>query len=185
MTNGESSYRRYLDGDDEGIVELIRDYKDGLTFYINSIVNNYGLAEELMQDTFTKLAIKKPHFSGRSNFKTWIYAIGRNLAYDHIRRSKRMGSVPLDEVDNYIDTTEGVEAEYLQTEKKLEVRRAMDKLGKDYVQALWLVYFENFSYREAARIMRKTDKQFDNLIYRAKKSLKSELEKGGIFYEGL
>lgn len=29
MDNGASSYRRFLDGDDEGIVEIIKDYKDG------------------------------------------------------------------------------------------------------------------------------------------------------------
>jgi RNA polymerase sigma-70 factor (ECF subfamily) len=30
MDNGASSYRRFLEGDDNGIVEIIRDYKDGL-----------------------------------------------------------------------------------------------------------------------------------------------------------
>ncbi len=29
MDNGASSYRRFLKGDDNGIVEIIRDYKDG------------------------------------------------------------------------------------------------------------------------------------------------------------
>ena len=40
MDIGASSYRRYLDGDDTGLTELIRDYKDGLTLYINGYVNN-------------------------------------------------------------------------------------------------------------------------------------------------
>ena len=35
MDNGAGSYRRFLDGDDDGIVEIVRDYKDGLIFYIN------------------------------------------------------------------------------------------------------------------------------------------------------
>ena len=33
MDNGASSYRRFLEGDDNGIVEIIRDYKDGLIFF--------------------------------------------------------------------------------------------------------------------------------------------------------
>lgn len=40
MDNGASSYRRFLDGDDEGIVELIKDYKDGLTLYLNGKVKS-------------------------------------------------------------------------------------------------------------------------------------------------
>ena len=29
MDNGASSYRRYLEGDDEGIADIVREYKDG------------------------------------------------------------------------------------------------------------------------------------------------------------
>lgn len=53
MDNGAGSYRRFLDGDDDGIVEIVRDYKDGLIFYINSYVNNIHIAEELTEDTFS------------------------------------------------------------------------------------------------------------------------------------
>ena len=36
MDNGASSYRRFRDeGDESGLVEIIRDYKDGLIFYLN------------------------------------------------------------------------------------------------------------------------------------------------------
>ena len=30
MDNGASSYRRFLDGDDNGITEIVENYKDGL-----------------------------------------------------------------------------------------------------------------------------------------------------------
>ena len=38
MDNGERSYRRFLDGDDKGLAEIVRDYSDGLTLYLNGIV---------------------------------------------------------------------------------------------------------------------------------------------------
>ena len=38
MENGENAYRRYLDGDDGGITEIIRLYKDGLIFYIKTCI---------------------------------------------------------------------------------------------------------------------------------------------------
>ncbi len=43
MDNGASSYRRFLDGEDEGFYEIVRDYKDGLLLYVNSIVGNYTM----------------------------------------------------------------------------------------------------------------------------------------------
>ena len=51
MDNGASSYRRFLDGDDEGMVDIIRDYKDGVILYLNGYVNNIFVAEELISHT--------------------------------------------------------------------------------------------------------------------------------------
>lgn len=55
MDNGASSYRRFLEGDDSGIVEIIRDYKDGLILFLNRYVNNIHTAEELAEDTFFRI----------------------------------------------------------------------------------------------------------------------------------
>ena len=70
VDNGASSYRRFLEGDDNGITEIVTEYKDGLILYLNSYVNNISIAEELMEDTFFKLIIKKPMFFNRYSFKT-------------------------------------------------------------------------------------------------------------------
>ena len=55
MDNGASSYRRFLDGDESGIIEIIRDYKDGLILFLNGFTQNIHIAEELAEDTFVKL----------------------------------------------------------------------------------------------------------------------------------
>ncbi|MDE7094522.1 MAG: RNA polymerase subunit sigma-24, partial [Oscillospiraceae bacterium] len=49
----------------------------------------------------------------------------------------------------------------------------------------YLSYFEDFSNAETAKIMRKTKRQIENLLYNARKSLKLELEKDGFHYEKL
>ena len=89
MDNGASSYRRFLEGDDDGIVQIIKEYKDGLMLYLNSFVQNIHLAEDLTEDTFVKLIAKRPRFSGKSTFKTWLYAIGRNVALDYLRKNAK------------------------------------------------------------------------------------------------
>ena len=68
MDNGASSYNRYLAGDDSALGDIVREYKDGLTIYLNSFTNNIHDAEELMEETFLKIAYKKPRFSGKSSF---------------------------------------------------------------------------------------------------------------------
>ncbi len=185
MDIGASSYRRYLDGDDTGIIEIIRDYKDGLTLYINSFVDNIFTAEELMEDTFFKLATKKPRFSGKSSFKTWLYAIAGNVALDYLRKNRKLIKSPIDDLSDYIAEEMDVEREYLINEQKIFLHRTMRELKAEYSQVLYLVYFEDFTNEEIARIMKKNKRQIENLIYRAKIALKSELEKEGFEYEKL
>ncbi len=184
MDNGASSYRRFLDGDETGFVEIVRDYKDGLILYLNSFVADIRTAEELAEDTFVKIGIRRPDFSGRSSFRTWLYAIGRNVAVDYIRRAARRRWDPIDESSATADE-ESLENAYIREENRIAVHRAMNALKPEYRQVLWLTYFEGFSNKEAASIMRKTVHGIETLSYRARRSLKHVLETEGYLNEDL
>ena len=183
MDNGASSYRRFLDGDDNGITEIVEIYKDGLILYLNGYVNNIFVAEELTEDTFFRLIIKKPKYSGKSTFKSWLYAIGRNVAVDYIRHNSKMLSVPIDDVVNYLTEEQSLEQSYIKEENMLIVNKALNELIPEYRNVLWLTYFEEFSNKETAIILKKTERQIKNLLYRARKALKSKLEKEGFEYD--
>ena len=185
MDNGASSYRRFLEGDDDGIVQIIKDHKDGLMLYLNSFVQNIYLAEDLTEDTFVKLIARRPRFSGKSTFKTWLYSIGRNVARDYLRKNSRVSTVSVEDAMALISDETDIVHNYIRTERKCQVHKAMKRLNKDYRQVLYLVYFEDFQNEQVASIMGKSKKQIENLVYRAKLSLKSELEKEDFVYEDL
>ena len=65
------------------------------------------------------------------------------------------------------------------------LHRTLRRLKPEYRQVLYLTYFEGFSNAEAASIMKKSKKQVENLLYNARKMLRSELEKDGFQYEEL
>ena len=183
MDNGASSYRRFLDGDDKGIAEIVEDYKDGLILYLNGYVSNIYIAEELTEDTFFRLITKKPRYSGKSTFKSWLYAIGRNVAVDFIRHNSKMLNTPIEDMENYLSEEQSLEQSYIKEERKIIVHKALSELATDYQTILWLVFFEGFSNKEAAIVLKKNDRQIKDLLYRAKQSLKSRLEKESFIYE--
>ncbi len=185
MDNGASSYRRFLDGDDCGLVEIVSSYKDGLLLYLNGYVKNIYIAEELVEDTFFRLITKKPKFHSKSSFKSWLYAIGRNVAVDYIRRNSKLTKASVEDMENYLSDEASLEQSYIKRESKIKLHQAMRGLNSDYRAVLWLVYFEGFSNKEAAAILKKSDRQVKNLLYRARQSLKSILEKEGFDYEDL
>lgn len=181
---GALNYACFINGDNDAMSELIRDFKDGLSLYINSMVRNICEAEELMEETFVELIVKKPKYSGKSSFKTWLYAIGRNITYDYLKKKGKNYSLPIDELYDISDE-ENLEKSYIQQEQNIALYRALENVNPDYSQALHLVYIEEMSVAEAAEIMHKSRKQMENLICRGKKAMKAQLEKEGFVYEGL
>ena len=184
MDNGASSYRRFLEGDKDGLAEVMRIYRDGLTLYLNSLVCNIEIAEELMEETFVKLYVNKPKFKEKSSFKTWLYTIARFTAVDYLRKNSKKIHTSLDEAENISDGDD-LEKNVIQSEEKRILHKAIRKLKPEYEQALYLTYFEDFSNRETASIMKKTEKQVRDLLYNARKALKAELGKEGFVYEKL
>ena len=176
MDNGASSYRRFLEGDNDGFVEIIRDYKDGLMLYLNGYVHDIHDAEDLMEDTFVKIYVKRPSFTQHYSFKTWLYTIGRNVAIDHLRREKRRNIRPLEEVEGIVADRTQLEQEYLKKEEKVVVLEAMDRLNDDYRQTLYLKYFEGLSNQEIGKVLGKSNRQVENLLYRGKQALRDIME---------
>lgn len=184
MDNGEWSYQRFLEGDESGLVQIIRDYRDGLMLYLNGFVSDLTIAEDLTEDTFLKLVLKKPRFLARSSFKTWLYTIGRNLAMDHLKRNRKT-EIPLESCPEITDGENDLEFGYILQEDKRIIHRVMKTLKQEYRQVLWLIYFEGFSCSEAGKIMGKSAHNTETLVYRARHALKSKLIEEGFEYEDL
>lgn len=175
-------YQDFFAGNQEALTDIIRDYRDGLLLYLNGIVQNITIAEELTEDVFVKLVMKRPRFSADSSFKTWLYAIGRNLAISYLRRQKHI-HIPLENCPELTDDEKNLERQYIQKEQKMILHNAMKALKPEYRQVLWLIYFEGFSQKETARIMGKTVHNVETLAYRARQALKVKLLEEGFEYE--
>ena len=180
---GAASYIRYIKGDDDGFYEIVREYFDGLCAFIYGMTGDHGLSEELADDTFYRLAVKKPHFGGGSSFKTWLYSIGRHVALDALKK-KRPAESPLDDGQDAQDDFTPEKA-YIDDERKKALYSALDKLKPEYRQVIWLTYFENMSPEETAAVLKKSKNNVYTLLHRAKDSLKTKLEEEGFDNEDL
>lgn len=183
MDNGVGSYHRFLEGDESALEEIVSQYRLGLQNYINLIVNNFSVAEDLTEETFVKLLLKKPKNKGTASFKTWLYTIGRNTAIDWLRKNPQGRELSIDEIFNIEIEEENFLQLYIKDEEKRAVHDALNSINPDYKNVLTLFYFEDFSIEEISRILKKSKKGTSVLLHRAKKSLKAKLEKEDFIYE--
>lgn len=177
--NGDTLYRRYLGGDESAMRELMEQYGDTLTLYINGYVKNLHDAEDLMIEAFAYLATRQPIIRD-GGVKAYLFKAGRNYALRFLRKQRKHTVFSLDELTHEPESGELPESVVQATEQSQILHLCMEDLQPDYREALFLVYLEALSHREVAVVMGKSEKQIADLIYRGKASLKKRLEKGGI-----
>ncbi len=183
MKKDAENYLLFLDGDENGFIEIVREYKDGLILFINSFVHDIHISEEAADEVFLRLYVRKPHYKAEYSFKTWLYAIAKNTAINYVKKLKKGLVSPIEDY-YYISDEKDIEADYIRNEENVQLHEAVKSLKAEYAQVLWLIFFENMTEEETAEIMGKSRKQIYNLTYRAKQALREELEKRGINRNG-
>jgi RNA polymerase sigma factor (sigma-70 family) len=178
MSSDETLWSRYLEGDESGLIGLMEQYGNSLTFYINGYLHDVNDAEDLMIEAFAYLTVKKPRI--HENFKAYLYKAARNLALRFVTKNRRHRCFGFEDLGQEPESKTLIE-EVIQTEERNRILHlCMEQLNPDYREALYLVYFENMRHTEAAAVMRKSEKQIADLVHRGKHSLRKRLEQEGI-----
>ena len=137
------------------------------------ILGDRAEAEDVAQEVFVRLLAKVPNWEpGGAALRTWLSRVAINLCIDR-RRAKR--TTPLDDLPEPRDPTaeEAVVARRFDMARK--VRAALHKLPERQSIALALVYYQGFSNREAANILKVSVDALESLLSRGRRAMKEDL----------
>ncbi len=176
--DGAEAYGRFLAGDDGGLEEVIEIYKDSLINFLTQYVRSYEIAEELTEETFITLYVRRPQFAESAKFRTWLYTIARNKALNYLRSAAFRKSVPIIEAA-CAASFDCPERRLMKQERYRTLYSAIGKLRKNQREMVYLVYFEEMSVSQAAAVLRKTQRQGIAILYRARQNLRDILEREG------
>ena len=179
MDNGASSYRRYLDGDNSAFDEIIKEYFDSLVFFLNRYLRDLSAAEDIAMDAFADLIVNRHRYDFRVSLKTYLFMLGRSRALNYLKHRKILPMTDLEAAGEQPAKQETLEEMLLADERKRRINGALEQLPTDLREAVYLVYFEELSCDEAAKVMKKNRKQVYNLLYRAKNRLRTILGEEG------
>lgn len=152
----EELYRSYLDGDETGLAALMDQYGNALTLYIDGYLGDIHEAEDLMIEVFSYLLVKRPHIRD-GGLKAYLYKAARHMALRHKRRKPVVFSL-----ENLAEEPEArtlVEEVIKNREQSRILHLCMEHLNAGYREALYLTYFEELSYAQAAQVRGKSVKQ--------------------------
>ena len=96
-----------------------------------------------------------------------------------IKHRDKFYMVEYENVESELIYKDNIEDKILVDELKRVVNDALNKIPEEMQEVIHLIFFEELSYAETAKIMKKNKKQIDNLLYRAKKELRTIIGKEG------
>lgn len=80
---------RYKDGDTSAFEALYRRHNDALYRYLLRLCRNQHTAEDLYQETWSKIVRSRSRYRPTAKFTTFLYRVAHNCFIDNIRRNKR------------------------------------------------------------------------------------------------
>jgi RNA polymerase sigma-70 factor, ECF subfamily len=135
---------------EETMRSLYRTYGGELYGFALNCLGDRGLAEEVVQDVFTRVWRHADSFDPeRASFRTWIYGIARNAIIDlERRRSVRPALSSREEDERERAGEDSIERALL----GWQVSAALARLTPEHRQVIRLAHFQGMRLREIAEL---------------------------------
>lgn len=140
-------------GDREAFTVLYRHYSPQLYSGILRIVKDPLTAEEIIQDLFTKVWLKREMPGLQENFAGYIYRIGQRLVFDFFRKLKSDQQLLQKFKQHSARHYNPVEELLQEKECSLLLHKAIDQLTPQQKKVYKLVKQEGYTYKKASEIM--------------------------------
>ena len=175
VSTDETLFDAWLAGDGRAGEQLVVRHNSAVRRYLERQVGPD--TEDAVQNVWTAITRCRERFQRRSSFKTYLYAVVRNQAFEERRRRKRNRRYgPID-----VETTEAPAPTPLTAITRMEdaklLAAALADLPKELQRLVMLYYFEHRSAREIGEMFGIPENTARSRIRRAKLLLRQELER--------
>jgi RNA polymerase sigma-70 factor (ECF subfamily) len=152
-------YRK--NGDERAFSVLLERHKAKIYSYIYSMVGRADVANDIFQETFTKVITKLDDtYNEQGKWIAWVMRIAHNATIDYIRKQKRFVDVNSNSTDDSYDFYERLpDDKLIDAETRLEKDEAKDSLMKHIAnlpdeqrQVVMLRHYYEMSFKEIAEL---------------------------------
>lgn len=124
-------------------------------------------AEDVVQNTFAKLWERKDQFDNEEYARKWLIRVAINECHSLWRSSWKRNTSYLEEL---------IEEPSFSTPEKSSLYYAIQRLAQNKRQIIYLFYYEEFSIKEIASIMKLSESAVKTRLLRARQELKGILK---------
>jgi RNA polymerase sigma factor (sigma-70 family) len=181
----EELMRRLQGGDEAALAQLMLHWEMPVKRFIFRIVGNAAEADDLAQEVFARVYLRRATYRPGARFSTWCFSIAANQAKNRLRWWRHRPTISLNAwMEAGGDTADGSQVGQSASSKAVRqeliaaVQTAVAALPLDQRTALVLFEYEGLSMAEIATALNCSAKAVENRLYRARQQLKQALRLG-------
>ena len=150
---------KFLGGDDSAFEQLLGKYLKPVYNFLYQLMNDKSALDDLAQETFIKAWKNIKKFDKNKSFKTWIFTIAKNTAYDYFKKKK---TIPF---SNFIDVEGNNKLENIsdgdilplellaKADAAKTLETALAKISEQYRLILIMHYKDDLTLQEVAEVL--------------------------------
>jgi len=144
-------------------------YGDTIFRAVFNSLGNYAEAEDITQEVFLKLHQNPQSFNDENHMKAWLLRVAFNKCRDLKKSFRFRRQCSIDDVNESL-----ISVGFTYDEKSL--LSEISSLPEKYSSVIYLYYYEKYSVKEIAEILKKNENTVSSLLRRARIKLKDILE---------
>lgn len=160
MDNDKKLVEEFIGGNEKSFDALVSAHLRPVYNFVFQFVRDEAVSQDIVQETFVKAWKNIKKFDREKSFKTWIFTIAKNTAYDYFKKKKTIPfSNFIDEEGN--DKLENISDNNILPDEILErkdvakeISEKLEMLPENYRMILTLRYKEDFSLQEISEILK-------------------------------
>ena len=151
---------------DEKFEIMINKYHDLLVSIAYSYMRDNFYAEDIAQESFIKLYRARKRFENEEHIKNWLIRVTINECLDTLKNKTNKLLIDNEYINNLSDTSDADKG------KNEDIYSCICSLKDEYKTIIILYYYDNYSLKEIANILKISESNASSRLVRARGKLK-------------
>lgn len=177
MILSAEEFKKLKNKDPVILEKLYKEYKNKIyNFLIVRTNGNKEATEEIFGETIYSIIKSITTIKSDKNILGWMFRIANRRLYDYIKKNKKNEN-NVEFLNDISISEDNIVEDIINKEKLLMTNVAMDSLKPEFKEVLKLKYIKDMSQKEIADKLNKSVSSVENMLFRARETLKNELLK--------
>jgi RNA polymerase sigma-70 factor (family 1) len=178
LKNEAALLAKIAQGSERAFTELFEAYYGVLGEYVMKVTKSLDVAEEIVQDTFVKIWLKRWDLPNIEHFSNYLFILCRNRTMDYLRKQARERTVMAELESGLLDKLADDDLENPAEVYRELIEKTVEKLPAQAKRVYMMSRYQRLKHEEIARQLGISPETVKKHIQYAVSFIKADLQSG-------